>query len=259
MIDLSVHCGFSVSYDEITGDIFLEDNCKFKDEHVNLRQLEPILLNKFLKYPEQVYRKLLNVCPADLNFDDNLAYNIYEIPNGLLGIEYIKTHIYKTEFKANKYACVIQVIQGQLTVLIQKNSDNEYSDMSVNKEVEDINVIEVEKGDIISIPTGVYYTFINTGNNKVIFAKLTIGEPITVDYASMVREKGLAIYIISKNARLEIVSNPKYRFRGNLIHGKFKELPQETKSKYINGFLESSINLFEARKSMSEQLTHVLA
>lgn len=254
MLDLSSFCGVSLKYDELTGKLVIDEDYDFDEEYISLNHIEPILLNKFLKYPEQVYRRITNV-RSGADIESSINYNIYEIPSGLLGVEYIKTHIYSSEFKKNKSSCVIEVVKGDLKVIIQEH----YEENAFHKVVENIQIIELSPGEKLSIPSGVYYTFVNTSSDKVIFAKLTIQKPIEVDYSQLKREKGLAFYIISKNARLEIVANPKYkRKKQRPEHIKFSELETEKRSDFIHDFLDTEINLFEARRKFEKELAEVL-
>src|SRR6185369_2815659 len=205
MTDLSVICGLPIKLDEESEAIFYDDSVVFEKQiNVALSEITPILLNKFLRYPETVYRYYSNVSyrPDQRILSKNASYNVIQIPYGLLGVEFVKTHIYYSEFVHNKYDCIIEVIRGELTVLVQKNSEVDEFDAEFDSatNVEEINIINVTAGEKICIPTGVFYTFVNCTNRNVIFAIVSGKNSKPIDYSILYRERGLAFYIISKNA-----------------------------------------------------------
>jgi oxalate decarboxylase/phosphoglucose isomerase-like protein (cupin superfamily) len=76
--------------------------------------------------------------------------------------------------------------------------------------VEEAKIVVVSSDEKAIIPAGYYYTFINTGDMTVVFARVVMQEHI-VNYQALQRQNGMAYYLISKNARPELVSNPRYR------------------------------------------------
>lgn len=181
-------------------------------EHVSLGDLSPALLNKSLRYPEYVYTRHHRVVTTDhqesSDWHKQLKYDVYVLPNGLLGIEYIKTHIFWTEESAKPVACIVEVLYGTLTIVMQKNKPKEEYEFDV--QVEEARIVEVSAGQRTTIPTGYLYTFINSTGEPVVFSVLTANEHV-IDYSRMVREQGLAYFFIAKNAKTEMVSNPRYR------------------------------------------------
>lgn len=180
---------------------------------IRLQEITPTLLNKSLRYPEVVYEQRINV----MNRDDQAAwpigveYDIISIPAGLLGIEYIKTHIFFTVEDTEKAACVIQVLCGTLTVVLQRNAPK-LDKYDIETKVQEASLVEVSAPAQIVIPTGYYYTFVNAYEKPVVFARV-VGKEHVLDYAQIKRESGLAYYVIAKNARQEIVANPRYRLQ----------------------------------------------
>jgi len=176
-----------------------------------LQNLLPALLNKSLRYPEDVYEEnedLFTTQDEELFKKSLLHYDIIVLPAGLLGIEYIKTHIYYSPKSEGKYSSVVECLMGILTVLIQKNKPKDEYDFDTA--VEEGIMIKLRRGEKIAIPTGYYYTFINTKNSPVIFSR-TYKNKGVVDYSILGNEQGLAYFAIRKNARTEIVFNPRYR------------------------------------------------
>lgn len=260
MVDLSYISGLPIQLDEDTNTIYYNDTVDFvSEEDIGLQEIIPVLLNKFLKYPEKVYTQHSKVTRSDFDYTNkNISVDLVMLPFGLLGIEYIKTHIYFSEFVENKYACFIEVVRGEVTVLIQKNKDNP-DPYAFNTFVEKIDIINLSEGDRLAIPTGLYYTFINTGNAQTVFTVAHSGHHKNIDYSKIQKEKGLAFYIISKNARLEIVANPKYRIQCEPVRGYFRKLGEESTKFYRHKLIKKDEPLFESIKQSIDEFIGVLA
>jgi len=179
---------------------------------VKLKNILPALLNKSLSYPEDVYdvyqkvfdEEDLNVARSDVSFD------IMFIPAGLLGIEFVKTHVYYNPLSdPGRLSCIVEVQYGILTVMMQKNQPK-IDPYEFETHVEEGLLVKLRKGDKLAIPQGYFYTFINTEEIPVIFVRVYRKEGIA-DYTLLKRERGLAYYCIRKNARQEIVLNPSYK------------------------------------------------
>ncbi len=178
---------------------------------IRLQHILPALLNKSLFYPEKVYSEYFDIFhKKDLKiFNENeLHYEILLIPAGLLGIEFIKTHIYFSKATQNKVACVVQCLHGKATILLQKNKPKEQFDLFTS--VKEGYLITLRRGEKITIPTGYFYTFINTTNSSVVIARIFKKHGI-INYNLLNKEGGLAYFAIRKNARTEIVFNPRYK------------------------------------------------
>ncbi len=210
MIDLSGVSGLPIKFDAEKVAIYFDDclNCG-NTTKVPLSEMVPILLNKFLKYPELVYSHHKDITNGNGAFD-KLTYDIITIPYGLLGIEYIRTHVYHSEYVENKFDCLVEVLTGKLTIVLQKNLKND-DPYEFEKTVEEMELIDLVQGQKFAVPTGYLYTFINTEAYPVVFSKVSGKNNKEIDYSILKKERGLAYYIISKNARIEIVPNPKYK------------------------------------------------
>ncbi len=259
MIDLSDICGLPLYLDEETGTLQYgeEVECTFQKE-IGLKEIIPILLNKFLKYPEQVYKQYVDVKNYECKHKDaGISYDIIQLPSGLLGIEYIKTHVYRSEEKEGKYSSIIEVTKGILTVIIQKN-DNSNIDPFSSTVVKDVKIIELIAGDRFAIPSGVLYTFVNTSNDQVVF--VVISNSLShLDYTrNLIKEKGLAYFIISKNARLEVVANPKYKIEKPVEKHKWRKMQDEEKSVFSNDFVNSSDSMYNLLSNSFADLANVL-
>jgi oxalate decarboxylase/phosphoglucose isomerase-like protein (cupin superfamily) len=258
MVDLSTISGLPIQLDEETNSICYDDQIKCQDQiSIALEEILPVLLNKFIKYPETVYRRHRKVYWSDFTLDD-LSYDLYILPPGLLGIEYIKTHIYYSIEQRSKYACFVEVTRGEVTVIIQKNRENE-DEFSFNTFVEEIDIIRLHEGDRVAIPTGVFYTFVNTSGSQAVFAVIFSSRHQSIDYSILQKEKGMAFYIISKNARLEIVANPKYKVEQKPIYTSLKNLEESRKQRYKNNVIDQDIPLAQLLKTQTKSVVEMFA
>jgi len=213
MIDLTEIAGFQLLLDPLKNKLVYNicGSTSFQqDEIVSLQDLFPILLNKNIQYPQKVYRKYKNV--SSIVFEKYKGFlDLYLIPYGLLGIEFIKSHIYYAEPTNAVYESLIQCYYGNLILLMQKHNPNTDHAHFISTKVEDVKIVDCSAGDSVFIPSGYFYTFINKGADPVVFSRYSLNQTNQVDYSILKKEKGMAFFIISKNAKVERVSNPKYR------------------------------------------------
>lgn len=242
MTDLSNIAGFSVLLDDENGISFGEER-NIEEYRVPLGEIVPVLLNKYLKYPETVYRFHPKVKISQCDGCE-FSYNMIYIPYGLLGVEFMKTHIFYSDYVENKYDALVEVFSGSLSVIIQRNGECE-DEWDTNTYVEDLRVVHLTKGDRIAIPTGVYYTFANTGLKPAVFSMVISGSHRRVDYENLKKERGLACFIISKNSKVATVANPKYKIRKKLVSSSLNKLKNDQKfvEIYCKPFVENNIPL----------------
>lgn len=259
MIDLSDTLGLNVILNEETGKLEFGDEVTCESEvEIQLDEMQPVLLNKFLKYPENVYTQHKNVCNGVVKHTNELTYDILHIPQGLLGIEYARTHIYYSEHKPTKFDCILEVVVGEITVFIQKNKENDHP-FAANTEVEEIALIQLSEGDRFAVPTGVMYTIVNTGNAHSVISIITQKSHSRIDYAKLQKEKGLAFYIISKNAKAEIVANPKYKINEHPIQVELDNLEEELKARFLHDFVvDAETSLYMALQNNINRFLEVL-
>lgn len=213
MLSLQAVCGLPLSYNEEEDRLYLDsDLCSDGIKEVKLHELVPTLLNKSLRYPESVYQyhqRVMHRLDMEGNrWDDDLSYDIYVLPSGLLGIEYIKTHVYYTELDHARYACIVEVEYGELTIVMQRNMPKNEFDFDTH--VEDASVVTLKSGERLAVPTGYLFTFVNAGLSSVVFTVLRANDQLC-DYRKLSREQGMAYFLIAKNAKAEVVTNPRYR------------------------------------------------
>lgn len=213
MVDLYNISSLPIQFDFNNSSFVFQECVKCGNQvKVSLSNLIPALLNKTLRYPEVVYEEnedMYSDEDQDIFSNGLIHYDIVVLPAGLLGIEYIKTHIYYSPKSEGKVATIVECLYGILTVLIQKNKPKDELDFDTS--VEEGIMVKLRRGEKIAIPTGYLFTFINTRNTPVIFSRAYKNKGI-VDYTLLAREQGLGYFTIRKNARTEIVFNPRYRF-----------------------------------------------
>ena len=211
MINLQDLLSFPSLFDKKDNSLIFPSNVSFsRSSTITLDDLRPILLNRTLMYPKDVYTEFVDVY-FNKDYEKynkyDLHFNIIVIPTGLLGIEYNKTHIFFQEKSKTKLCCLVEVIFGYATIVLQKIKPKDK--YQIGTEVEEVVIIKAQKGDKIPIFSGYMYEFINTKNIPLILSKIFVD--VKIDYSQIPREQGLAYYIIRKNARQEIVKNPRYR------------------------------------------------
>jgi oxalate decarboxylase/phosphoglucose isomerase-like protein (cupin superfamily) len=213
MLSLIDSCSLDISIDLDSNRLVCGENVKHNGcNRVKLQSIQPSLLNKSLSYPEDVYDVYQKICNIDDSVIDqtDISYDVILLPTGLLGVEYVKTHIYYTpETDDTQTSCFVEVQYGVLTVIMQKNQPKK-DIYDFETHVDEASLVRLYKGERMSIPQGYYYTFINTEETPTIFVRLHRREGIA-DYNMLKRERGMAYYCIRKNAKQEIVLNPAYR------------------------------------------------
>ncbi|MBN2016368.1 hypothetical protein JW766_06095 [Candidatus Dojkabacteria bacterium] len=180
-------------------------------ERVKLDNIRPVLLNKTLRYPLDVYSEYYDIClkkHTKLFEKHKLHYNVILLPPGLLGIEYNKTHIFAPDKDQNDITAIVDILQGRGMILIQKVKEK--GELDFDTEVSLATQFKVKKGDRVPIPQKYMYTFINSSGSTLVIGRL-FEDDGKIDYRSMRRERGMSYYFIRKNARQEIVRNPHYK------------------------------------------------
>lgn len=214
---------------------------------VSLDSMMPVLLNKYIRYPESVYSETIyrQTCR------DNQGLRLYfiHIPPNLLGVEFTKTHVYYIKKLEQKYAGFVQVLSGQVKLIAQKKHFSN-PDYTFATSVEEVKIKSIDTNTKVSIPSGFLFTFINCQGEDAIVSIMCRGL-YKLDYSEIEKEKGLAFYIISKNTKTEIVANPRYRVN------KFNDddIPDR---RFEHDLLRKSNDIFSLI-SLSDKLYEVLA
>lgn len=262
MIDLADISGLPVSLDIDSCKLCPNDDVHIKNEEsIHLNDISPILLNQFVKYPEYVGTIYLGVgkkAHTDEKENSRTSYDLIVIPFGLLGIEFNKSHIFYSEPAKDKISTLIEIVRGDVTVIVQRNEENR-DPFAMNTVVESIEIIKLSKGQKFAIPTGVLFSFVNTGSSEAVISKISTENTKKIDYNKLKREKGLAFFIISKNAKVEVVANPKYKVNGAPEKKDFNEMNEEERSKYCVDFISQEETLYECLTAKKAELEAAIA
>ncbi len=196
-------------------------------ERIKLDNLRPVLLNKTLRYPINIYTEYCDIRLKDHKKtfkETKLHYNLIVLPPGLLGIEYNKTHIFAPDKDQNELTSIIDIIHGRGAVLVQKIKEKDELDFET--EVSFASMFKVKKGNRVPIPQRYMYTFINPGSSPLVIGRL-FEDDGKMDYRSLRKEHGMSYYLIRKNARQEVVKNPHYKEIPRLKKVNAKEYSQK--------------------------------
>lgn len=208
MLTLATTAGLPLSINDTGDDLAYgaEVTCD-KCREIPLQEIIPSLLNKYIFSPMRVYKQYHNLrMVEDVSaWQPSLHYDVLCIPSGLLGIEFIRSHIFYSNANFTA-ASIIQVLKGEVKILLQRNQNTR----DVFKYVDEGIVICASEGDKVILPTNYYYTFINSTDQAVVIAKVQSQEHVA-DYVSMKKENGIAYNVISKNAGWVVVKNSRYR------------------------------------------------
>jgi Glucose-6-phosphate isomerase (GPI) len=215
MIDLQSNSGLPLLFDDINEKFRYGEGVIFDSlQRVPLSSMIPGLLNKALKYPETVYLEHKNIRHQqddEIFRSTGMHFDIVMLPSGLMGVEFIRSHIFYAESKEKDVQGVSEIIEslsGNLTILLQRNEPK--GEWDFDTRVSEGLVVKLKEGEKMVIPTGYYYTFINTRIHPVVFSRF-YSEKCACDYSRFQKEQGLAYFAIRKNAKQEIVLNPRYR------------------------------------------------
>jgi oxalate decarboxylase/phosphoglucose isomerase-like protein (cupin superfamily) len=213
MLNLLDNCSLDIHYDLDEDALLYGEQVRYDlKQNISLKQLTPVLLNKSLTYPEFVYEEYNGVCLEgdQIEAKSRLSYDLFHLPPGLLGIEYIKTHIYISpeNSEPDEISSIVEVLFGHLSIVLQKNKAKD--PCYPFPRIKEAYLIRLNQGERFVIPQGYYYNFVNTTEQPVIFSRAYRKYNIA-DYNAIKKEKGLGYYCIRKNGREEIVLNPFYR------------------------------------------------
>ena len=212
MINLQISSGLPLLFNTTDNSIHPAGEISLVNkESIKLDSLRSILLNKTLRYPVNVYTEYKDICLAGHEHffkKNSLHYSISIVPSGLLGVEYTKTHIFSPDKDQNTVAAIADVLYGKGAVLVQKIKEK--GNLDYETEVCNAQLFLVKPGDRIAIPQKHMYTFINSSNKAFIVGRLYENDG-KIDYRTIWKEQGMCYYLIRKNARREIVRNPRYK------------------------------------------------
>ncbi len=193
-VSLRKSSGFGLAH--IGGSIEFNEVSYSKTKNFKFDEIKPQLLNDHLQNVSVSYTKYYNLDVNDVFKKKNIKVDLTVLPSDVAGIEYIKTKA----TKCPQYNKIIEIVNGGGIIIIQKF-------LSVSDQ--EILISSVKSTNKIIIPAGYTYTLINDKSTVLIaleFMNNKARNNITLD-----EMKGMAYYVIKKNAKKEIVKNPSYR------------------------------------------------
>jgi oxalate decarboxylase/phosphoglucose isomerase-like protein (cupin superfamily) len=194
-VNLKKTSGLNLTY--FNGSMKFENLTYSKSHDVRLEEMRAQILNEDLQSPEIFYTKYTNVDSEGVFKTKKIKVNLILIPSNVAGIEYVKT-------RANRCTThhkIIEIVSGSGVVMIQK-----FSTSGHNNEIILTKVRNMQK---LIIPAGYTYCLINNRLSTLIaleYMSLNAMNKVALD-----EMKGMAYYVIRKNAKQEIVRNPLYK------------------------------------------------
>lgn len=194
-IKLKRASGFGLLYEK--EDIKFDKVTYSRNKVVTLEEMKPQILNEDLQSPKVFYTKYSNIDTEGIFKEKKIKVNLISIPSNVAGIEYVKTKATQT----NSHNKVLEIICGSGLLLIQN-----FNEETASSEVILVKIKSTEK---IVIPAKFSYSLVNNRNTPLIvleFMSARAKNNVVLD-----EMRGMAYYIIKKNAKQEIVRNPLYR------------------------------------------------
>jgi oxalate decarboxylase/phosphoglucose isomerase-like protein (cupin superfamily) len=206
-IDLKKSSGFSLFYEN--EDLITQDLSYSRHGSVTIDDIRIQLLNQELSYPETFYYKYLKLDHEGILENKGVRFNIYIVPPNLAGIEYVKTRA----MKLPKHPKIMEVLHGGGTIIMQKFRNSHEGDVIVAK---------VKKDQKIIVPPGYATTVVNTRQSTLVISEVYSNEIRQISVLDDMQ--GLAYYVIRKNAKQEIVRNPRYKGTPSLRKVKWEKV-----------------------------------
>lgn len=193
--DLKKTSGLDLLYER--GRIKFEKTTYSSNRTVTLDEMREQILNEDLQSPRAFYSKYTNLDTDKIYSSKGIKINLIHMPSNVAGIEYIKT-------KANLCSThnrIVEIISGGGLVMIQH--------FSAEKGESEVIMIKVRATEKIIIPAGYAYILIN--NRVTPLIALEFYSAKAKNRSTLDEMRGMAYYIIRKNAKQEIVRNPLYK------------------------------------------------
>ncbi len=194
-INLKKNSGLGLIYEG--GNILFEKVTYSKNKVMTLDEMREQILNEDLQSPETFYTKYSHLDTEGVFKAKNISLNLISIPPNVAGIEYVKTKA----VQCNTHHKIIEVTHGGGVIVIQKF-------IRIDGESEVI-LLKIKANQKILVPAKYTYSLINNKSAPLIAIEFMSSKgknKLTLD-----EMKGMAYYVIRKNAKQEIVRNPLYK------------------------------------------------
>lgn len=218
MIYLAKPSSFDIKFDNINHVLTLGDGIKYEDVlEGTLEYVRPCLLNPDLDVPIHLYRVYQNMHLVDeptVSADGKIEYDLLLMPPNVMGVEYVKTHGHQMPTisgKSTTYPIIIEILYGSGTFLFQKFNENFDPLIATEPEISEVYMVKAPKGTKLVIPPGFYYTLINTRSTYLATGRLHYMWEEKSERLKIEEKQGFCYFVIRKNARQEIVQNPRYK------------------------------------------------
>jgi len=215
--------------------------------------IRPVLLNESLMCPQVFYKLVIGAGRGDDKRKwKRWRHDLLLLSLGVAGVEYIKTMGWRYMKNGYPVPAVIETVLGSVTVLLQKPASCFKIKGILNEELlfcaEEFIAIKVPQRRKIVIPPGYDIVIVNNSLNPAAVSIAVEEEAETVP-SDFLESKGAAYYVIKKNARQELVPNPRYKILPPLKKKKAEEVWEkvfsETMDELLYQFVVSNVELLD--------------
>jgi glucose-6-phosphate isomerase len=214
MIDLSDHAGLNIILnDDRQETMQLEFGEELIVQTIKKREIGEMfeVLSEKVQLPgDTVIYRMYDGIYLKKDFDlfkrKKLRYDLTLMYPGKLGSEYIKTagHYHSiSDDHSFTYPELYEVLNGEVHFILQKKGKNE-------EEIDDIAVIEAERGQRIVVPPDYGHVAVNPGVKPLVLANW-IAEECKPDYQIISQFGGAAIFEKEEKTTRQFIKNKKYR------------------------------------------------
>jgi oxalate decarboxylase/phosphoglucose isomerase-like protein (cupin superfamily) len=194
-ISLKKNSGLNLVYEK---DEILFEKAKFlKNSVVTLDDMRAQILNEELQSPESFYTKYSNVDVEGVFKSKKIKINLIDIPSNVAGIEYVKTR----GVQCSTHNKVLEIVHGGGIILMQK--------FAARHDESEVVLLKIRPTQKIIIPARYAYILINNRSTPLIALEFMSSK--AVNRMVLDEMRGMAYYVIRKNAKQEIVRNPLYK------------------------------------------------
>ncbi|OGF62533.1 hypothetical protein A2926_02240 [Candidatus Giovannonibacteria bacterium RIFCSPLOWO2_01_FULL_44_40] len=150
-----------------------------------------------------------------------LRYDITEIPQRKIGVEFAKTfgHYHK-----GIYPELYEVLDGRAYFLLQRYGNSAHPAGGDPAEIKEAYIVEASAGAKAVMPPGFGHLSINIGN-----VELVLGNWIGLaeyDYETIKKLRGGCYYVLDRGKNMEFEQNPNYKSVPKLKKIKLRDLPE---------------------------------
>jgi len=169
-------------------------------ESLLLADIKSQTINDDICYPEYIGDRYKLKILKETILNIPYLFNILKLSGTLLGIEFAKT---RGRYTKSNHSVYLQGVSGSGFVIIQ---DTYFDPLTFAFRTKEVHIVYISQGTSLLIPPHYGYVIVNKTLRDLILLEV-INEKI-VQEEVFDNHKGAAFYIIYKNSRPEIVTNP---------------------------------------------------